>query len=59
MSPIEPAIIKAAIEIIDEEEISDEEIEERVLAHGKDATRQDARDSGTGVKAPARSMAPG
>jgi hypothetical protein len=59
MSPIEPAIIEALIEIIDEEEISDEEIEERILAHGKDTTRQDARDSGRGVKAPARSMARG
>ena len=37
MTPIEPAILKAAIEIIGEEGISDEEIEERVLALAKDA----------------------
>lgn len=37
MNPIEPAIIEAAIQIIGEEGISDEEIEERVLALAKDA----------------------
>ena len=37
MTPIEPALLEAAIEIIGEEDISDEEIEERVLALTKDA----------------------
>ncbi len=37
MNPIDPAILEAAIEIIGEESISDEEIEERVLALAKDA----------------------
>jgi hypothetical protein len=37
MTPIDPAILVAAIEIIGEEGISDEEIEERVLALAKDA----------------------
>ena len=37
MNPIEPAILEAAIEIIGEEGVSDEQIEERVLALAKDA----------------------
>jgi hypothetical protein len=37
MTPIEPAILEAAIEIIGKEGITDEEIEERVLALAKDA----------------------
>jgi hypothetical protein len=37
MNPIEPAILEAAIEIIGKEGVSDEQIEERVLALAKDA----------------------